>query len=149
MAIFSTASRKTARRIASNGASFSDSQQGIRSSAIHASTQEVVPLVVNGSANSPTFGFLSTTLHGTVGYLSSGWPVAYLIATVIFGLGLLIGSVVQVSEPAQIAKQSSVPSRVAPELTTEPVGRITGMVDCQFAQGSGGRGQEAEISNLR
>ena len=30
--------------------------------------------------------FLSTTFHGTIGY-SSGWPVAYLVATVITGLG--------------------------------------------------------------
>ena len=34
--------------------------------------------------------FFSTTLHdvhGAAGYLSSGWPVAYLIATVIVGIG--------------------------------------------------------------
>ena len=49
---------------------------------------------------SPSLGFLSTTLHGTVGFFSSGWPVAYLIATVIFGVGLLIGSLVPVSQPA-------------------------------------------------
>ena len=29
--------------------------------------------------------------HPTLGYFSSGWPVAYLMATVIFGIGLLIG----------------------------------------------------------
>ena len=37
-------------------------------------------------------GFLSPALHGTLGYFSSGWPLAYLIATVMTGLGLLIGS---------------------------------------------------------
>ena len=56
--------------------------------------------------------FLSTTLHGTVGYFSSGWPVAYLVATVIFGIGLLIGSLMHVSQPVQVARQSSSPSRV-------------------------------------
>ena len=82
---------------------------------------------------SPILPLLSTTLHGTFGYFSSGWPVAYLIATVIFGLGLLIGSVVHVSEPAQVARQSSVPSRVDAEPKMESVGRITGMVDCKWA----------------
>ena len=42
---------------------------------------------------------LSTTLPGTVGWFSSGWPLAYLIATVIFGIGLLVGSVMHVSQP--------------------------------------------------
>ena len=41
--------------------------------------------------------FLGHPLPGTVGYFSSGWPVAYLIATVIFGIGLLIGSLTPVS----------------------------------------------------
>ena len=54
---------------------------------IQATPQALPP----GSA-SPTFPFLSTTLHGTVGYFSSGWPVAYLVATVIFGIGLLLSS---------------------------------------------------------
>ena len=91
---------------------------------------------------------LGTAIHGTVGYYySSGWPAAYLIATVIFGVALLIGSLVPVSEqPAQVASQSSVPSQSVVEPKVEPVGRITGMVDCQFAQGSGGGGQGAEIS---
>ena len=31
----------------------------------------------------PCSGFLSTTLHGTVGYFSEGMPLAYLLATVI------------------------------------------------------------------
>ena len=84
-------------------------------------------------ARTPLFPFFTTTFHGTVGYIPSGWPVAYLIATVIFGLGLLIGSLVHVSEPTQVARQSSAPSRVDAELKMELVGRITGMVDCRWA----------------
>ena len=78
-------------------------------------------------------GFLATTFHGTVGYFSSGWPVAYLVATVIFGIGLLIGSLMPVSQPAQVAKQS-VASPAARSVLAEDgvVGRITGMVDCQW-----------------
>ena len=40
----------------------------------------------------PAPTFPATLFNSTLGYLSSGWPVAYLIATVIFGIGLLIGS---------------------------------------------------------
>ena len=76
---------------------------------------------------------LSTTLHGTIGWFSSGWPVAYLIATVIFGIGLLIGSVVHVSQPVQVARQSSMPSRTDAETKKEIVGKISGMVDCKWA----------------
>ena len=33
-----------------------------------------------------------STLHATLGYFPEGMPLAYLIATVVTGLGLLIGS---------------------------------------------------------
>ena len=49
------------------------------------------------SVSPPTF--LSTTLHDTLGYFPEGMPLAYLIATVVTGLGLLIGSVIHVSGP--------------------------------------------------
>ena len=79
--------------------------------------------------------FLSTTLPGTVGFFSSGWPVAYLIATVICGIGILIGSFTYVSPPEQVATQS--PSVVKDTSASEPqpelIGQITGMVDCQWA----------------
>ena len=79
----------------------------------------------------PVFPSFSTTVHGTIGYLSSGWPVAYLVATVIFGIGLLISAHVYVSQPVQVAKQSvSFPSPLSP--LPSVVGRITGMVDCKW-----------------
>ena len=96
--------------------------------------------VVEVETSSPAPTFLSTPLHGTAGWFSSGWPVAYLVATVIFGIGLLIGSLVPVSSPQQIAKQSSLPAaqqQFQPEPKIEFVGRITGMVDCQLDQRSG------------
>ena len=93
-------------------------------------------------------GFLSTTLHGTVGYFSSGWPVAYLVATVIFGIGLLVSAHVYVSQPVQVAKQSaSLPSPLSP--LPSVVGRITGMVDCKWeTKGLGIRDWGLEISDL-
>ena len=94
-----------------------------------------LPSVVPTSSPAP-FPFLATTLHATVGYFSSGWPVAYLIATVIFGIGLLVGSLVHVSQPAQVARQSvPLPSPLSP--LPSMVGRITGMVDCKWVSVQG------------
>jgi hypothetical protein len=75
----------------------------------------------------PALGSLGAAMHGIVSYFSSGWPVAYLVAAVILGLGLLIGAFVHVSTPIQVARQ-------APPLPSSSsfVGRITGMVDCQW-----------------
>ena len=70
-------------------------------------------------------------IHGTIGYFSEGMPLAYLMATVITGLGLLIGSLIHVSSPEQVAR-NSVPSVVV-EPKADMVGRITGMVDCKWA----------------
>ena len=84
----------------------------------------------------PNFGFLSTTVPSTFAFFSSGWPVAYLLATVIFGIGLLIGSLVHVSEPVQVARQSvPLPSPLSSLPTM--VGRITGMVDCKWVRVQG------------
>jgi hypothetical protein len=78
--------------------------------------------------------------RGSVGYSSSGWPVAYLLATVILGMGLLIGSLVPAFRPQQIAKQSvPLPSPLASRPSV--VGRITGMVDCVWQPGAEVRGQ--------
>jgi hypothetical protein len=93
------------------------------------------PIVDTGEATTPAatpiLGFLGTAVHGTVDYFSSGWPAAYLVATVVFGLGLLVGALVHVSEPAQVARQST-PLAFPPSPLPSIVGRITGMVDCQW-----------------
>ena len=78
---------------------------------------------------SPALGFLSTSLHGTLGCFSEGLPLAYLVATVVTGLGLLIGSLIPISEPEQVTR-SSVSPKVVVEPKAECVGRITGMLDC-------------------
>ena len=74
-------------------------------------------------------------------------PLAYLLATVITGLGLLIGSLIHVSHPEQIARNSVTPVVVEPKAF---VGRITGMVDCKWEkEGSGIRGQGVRIGNQK
>jgi hypothetical protein len=74
--------------------------------------------------------------HTTLGYFSEGMPLAYLLATVILGVGLLIGSQIYVSAPGRLATELSPATNE--KATRVPhmqlVGRITGMVDCQRVQ---------------
>ena len=104
--------------------------------------------------NPSLFPFLGNTLHGAVGYFSSGWPVAYLIATVIFGIGLLIGSHVYVSQPVQVARQSSLPSpsgcRAEDGACWQDYGHGRLQVGRGFrVQDSGFRGRKSEIRNQK
>ena len=82
---------------------------------------------------SPAPIILSTTLPTTTGYFPEGMPLAYLIATVVTGLGILIASHVYMSRPEQVAHNS-----VSATVVAEPasVGRITGTVDCHWTGGS-------------
>jgi hypothetical protein len=96
------------------------------------------------SVSPPSFTpFLSNTFHGTAGWFSSGWPVAYLIATVVVGIGMLIGSLVHVSDLPQVARQSAPPPSFLPSV----VGRITGMVDCQWVQSPESRVQSSALNS--
>ena len=85
------------------------------------------------SRHSPAPAFLPVPSYGTWSYLSEGWPTAYLLATVILGLGIVAAAVTYVSQPAHVA--SALPavqtSRSVPEPSTPCVGRITGTVDCK------------------
>jgi hypothetical protein len=90
-------------------------------------------------AVSPAAGFPNIAMPSTEGYFASGWPVAYLVATVIFGIGLMIGGLVHVSQPEPYAG-SSVPVRTVslPSPVPNPsstVARITGMADCVLSDG--------------
>ena len=95
---------------------------------------EVDTTVAGRLPNLPPPTFLSTSFQGAVGHFSSGWPVAYLVATVIFGIGLVVGAFTYVSQPVHVATQPPSVTRdtMAPEQQTESVGRITGMVDCKW-----------------
>lgn len=67
------------------------------------------------------------------GYAVSGWPAAYLVATLVIGLGLLIGAQIEVSSPNQPDGHSVAAKTTLPHASpTLLVGRITGMVDCRW-----------------
>lgn len=72
----------------------------------------------------------------TVGFFSQGMPLAYLLAAVICGIGFLVGSLVHVSTPVQVVREAvSSPSSPGQRSSVgmQFVGRITGMVDCRWA----------------
>jgi hypothetical protein len=79
----------------------------------------------------------STPLHHVAGYLSSGWPMAYLVATVTTILGLLLCANLQISPmaarigPNAAQHATSVDAKKSPSLT---VASITDMADCQWAE---------------
>ena len=64
----------------------------------------------------------------------SGWLTAYLVATVIFGVGALVGALTHVSHSSPLAKDTApaAPNRVMPVADSSVVGRITGMADCKW-----------------
>jgi hypothetical protein len=90
---------------------------------------------------------IDPTVPAAFGYLSSGWPVAYLVATVIFAIGLLVGAMVHVSQPPHVVRD------IAPQPSVFPadpaaVARITAMVDCVW-EGSEGRVQGSGTSHQK
>lgn len=93
----------------------------------------------------PVVGFFGRAAHGTANYFSEGMPLGYLVATVVFSLALLVGSLITVSHHVQIAQDNSPPtaesSAIGKAETPSPekmefIGRITGMVDCRWADES-------------
>jgi hypothetical protein len=90
--------------------------------------------VTSGRLPISVLGSLSAAHHGTAGFFSSGWPVAYLIATVVFSIGLVIGSFVHVSQPGQVAGR---PGQLSPAdgASLMTVACITQVADCRWAKG--------------
>ena len=120
-------------------------------------TDEVMRLAALEAPTLPLVAFFDRAIGGTTGYFATGWPAAYLVATVIFGLGLLLGSHIYMSPPEEVAHDSAPSVVVEPKV--EAVGRITGMVDCKWEKkglgirdwglekGSGFRVQGTEAEN--
>jgi hypothetical protein len=71
---------------------------------------------------------------GAIGGVLSGWPMAYLVATVIFAVGLVVGAVLQVRPLHSSAHLVSPSAPSIRKSETECVGHVLGMVDCQWAK---------------
>lgn len=101
----------------------------------------ITPLDSTSSVPAPDAGLLGSAVGNATGFFGTGWPVAYLVATLVFGLGLLIASLIHVSQPMESARSSPGHqteglvgrSGVGGEDSASPiVGRITGMVGCKW-----------------
>jgi hypothetical protein len=100
------------------------------------------PSSLPSSISNSLYPSLSDGFVGAGSLLHSGWPLAYLVATVVVGIGLMVAAITYVSQPngvkiadrpvpsSQDFNQSPIPS------PTATIGRITGMVDCVW-QGTG------------
>ncbi len=89
-------------------------------------------------------GYFAAPYHGAIGFFSQEVPFSILIATLIFGLAGLIGSMMTVQHYEQLAGRSptaadrpfnsseKAPKSLLPK-EMEFVGRITGMVDCKWS----------------
>ena len=87
----------------------------------------------NTASRASAIPFISNAFHSTVGFFSQEIPFSLLIASLVTGLGLWIGSLVYVSRPQPIARDAAPPRQPTFDPTLEVVGRITGMADCKWA----------------
>jgi hypothetical protein len=92
------------------------------------------------SSSPPVMGILDNAIHGTISYFSAEMPFAYLVATVLFGLGLWFCSFIYVSSPEQyksdaqqIADASPRTMRAVMPPERMPIGRVSGLVNCRWS----------------
>jgi hypothetical protein len=76
---------------------------------------------------------VATLWHGDFGYFSSGWPLAYLLATVIVTGGVLVAAFTHVTQRNPVAVQPPHASDMTAAESQPAVGRITAMVGCKPA----------------
>jgi hypothetical protein len=100
------------------------------------SHQVVQPEPRAASTSFPANVFPSAAFQSGVGSFSSGWPLAYLIATVVVAVGLLVSAWIPTSRSVTIAHglNPAVNDRALHKSNTRRGGRITGMVDCRWAE---------------
>ena len=83
--------------------------------------------------SAPSLGIFSTVIHGTIGFFSQELQFSLLIATLLTGIGLWIASLVYVSSPEKIAKDSLPPMQSSFKPNLEVIGKITGTVGVHWA----------------
>ena len=67
----------------------------------------VTPSSAGGVASAFAPSYVVAALSGAGGFFSSGWPLAYLVATLVTGIAILVGSLIHVSQPEQLAQPNS------------------------------------------
>ncbi len=86
----------------------------------------------------------SNLWRGTVSYFASGWPAVFLITSVIYAIGLVLYSFIPVSPVAE--HLAAVPGdRAAFERQKNCVGRVTGMVNCEWTDTNTTAGDSVDV----
>jgi hypothetical protein len=118
------------------------------------STAPNLPISQSPSASAPpiviqpSVASLSFTPPSFVG----GLLLSYLTAALVLSVGLAIAWAWKLPNDPWVARQSVPPTvegRPATESRVESIGRITGMVDCQWDNGAGRRQIQSPIPNLQ
>ena len=94
----------------------------------------VFEIDVDTNRDVPPSYIVPSFLGGSLGHFAQGMPFAYLVATLIFAVGLLIGSLIHVSRYDSIARAPEPSRTAAPREMAQAVARITGMVDCVWEE---------------
>ena len=127
-----------------------------------AETLTHMPLPPSSTSHSRFPAFVSAGFQGFFGHVSSGWPMAYLLATVMTTIGLLMLAHTYVTPPGQVVNHaavdttpptaSSAGSSISNRATESPiVGQVTGLVDCTWEkselsdQRAGNSGRRSEL----
>jgi hypothetical protein len=103
--------------------------------------------------SSPPTTCLLPAFSGMSGFYASGWPVAYLIAMVVSGIGILIGSLITVSPSRGQHVLRDTPRCPTDRLLDRIRSRSAGLPGWSIAggrvQGSELRGGESKIRNTK
>ena len=116
--------------------------------AAHAVQAVRAPVSLPTPAPSDT-SILGSVWSGTVGYFSQTGPLSYLVATVLFAVGMWFGSQITISRSMDRTGQGRTVQADRPPASSA-VARITALADCKWSkQGSGVRGQGSGISKTQ
>ena len=98
-------------------------------------SQGAVAIEPDSAPASPKLGFFSGATNALAGYFPEGMLFSYVTAAVLLGIGLLVCSFITISRQSQVAVNETTDPSVTPSPeTNEPsVGRITGLVDCEWS----------------
>jgi hypothetical protein len=111
-------------------------------------SNEYCAVVFATKAELPASTCLFSSLHSLLGYLPLNAPMAYCVATVVVGIGLAILAVIPASQATKVALHS--PSAIEGKQPVVPkeeiVGRITGMVDCNWDDPKTAPSHDAPVS---
>ena len=113
-------------------------QDACRRAGIKLPARDNLDTAATDAVVSPALLSTRSLYYSTLTYIASGWPAAYLIATVILGAGILIGAFTYVSRPADRLPDSIAATKgpMASPSENESVAEITAMVDCEWTDSS-------------